>query len=153
MLKRLFCNHRYDKFRNIYGDEINFMNARCEISCSKCGKTVRSNVLNIGEINQQTSDGYHTFEELYEHRMALFSVICNSYKDKSWKSKLHDDGTMYDDYFIVGVTTENGNYTYHYHMDYWDNFEVKELENAPVYDGHSPSDYDRLYSLFKGVKK
>ena len=49
----------------------------------------------------QISDGYHTFDELYYHRMMLFSVICNTYKDKAWKSWLHDDGTMYNDYFYM----------------------------------------------------
>ena len=93
------------------------------------------------------SDGYHTFEELYEHRMILFSVILNSNKDISWKSKLHDDGTMFDNYFIVGITTKEGNYTYHYHVDNWDLFDVKELEYAPKWDGHQPSDITRLFSL------
>lgn len=95
------------------------------------------------------SDGYHTFDELYFHRMMLFSVICNTYKDKAWKSKLHDDGTMYDNYFIVGITTPEGDYTYHYHMQHWDHFKnIKELPNAPKWDGHKPGDVGRLKSLF-----
>lgn len=98
----------------------------------------------------QISDGYHTFDELYYHRMMLFSVICNTYKDKAWKSWKHDDGTMYDDYFIVGIDTEEGQYTYHYHKDNWDMFEVKELEYAPEWDGHKPSDITRLLTLLDG---
>lgn len=98
----------------------------------------------------QISDGYHTFDELYYHRMMLFSVICNTYKDKAWKSWKHDDGTMYDDYFIVGIDTEEGQYTYHYHKDNWDMFEVKELEYAPVWDGHKPKDITRLLTLLDG---
>ena len=97
----------------------------------------------IGEI----SDGYHTFDELYHHRMVLFSIICNTFKEHAWKSKLHHDGTMYDDYFIVGVTTELGDYTYHYNLKDWDRFDVKELSKAPIYDGHKPEDIDRLYAL------
>lgn len=93
------------------------------------------------------SDGYHTFDELYYHRMILFSVICNTYKDKAWKSWKHDDGTMFDDYFIVGIETAHGHYTYHYHKDYWELFDVKELEFAPKWDGHKPEDIDRLFSL------
>jgi len=95
------------------------------------------------------SDGYHTFEELYHHRAILFSVICNTYKEKAWKSWKHADGTMYDDYFIVGVDTPEGSYTYHYHKDYWNIFKVKILENAPEWDGHKPSDITRLFSLLK----
>src|SRR5690606_39523762 len=99
--------------------------------------------------DRNTSDGYHTFNELYHHRMVLLSVICNQNKEKAWKSKLHDDGTMYDNYFIVGITTVEGDYTYHYHMDHWNDFDVKELEYAPKWDGHTPSDITRLVTLTK----
>ena len=98
---------------------------------------------NTGKI----SDGYHTFDELYYHRMVLFSVICNQNKESAWKSLFHADGSMYEDYFIVGITTPNGDYTYHYHKGNWDKFDVKELLNAPVWDGHKPEDVDRLLSL------
>lgn len=99
----------------------------------------------IGEI----SDGYHTFNELYHHRMILFAVICESYKDKAWKSWKHHDNTMYDDYFIVGINTPDGQYTYHYHKSAWDLFDVIELPNAPEYDGHKPEDVIRLLTLLK----
>lgn len=97
----------------------------------------------IGEI----SDGYHTFNELYYHRMMLFSVICNTYSERAWKSWKHHDDTMYDDYFIVGIDTDEGQYTYHYHKDHWDVFKVKELDKAPEYDGHKPEDITRLLTL------
>jgi hypothetical protein len=77
----------------------------------------------------------------------LFAVICNQNKNLAWKSLKHDDGTMYKDYFIVGVETPIGDYTYHYHKDYWFLFEVKEVENAPKWDGHKPENIDRLLSL------
>lgn len=93
------------------------------------------------------SDGYHTFEELYYHRMILFAVICNLHKDRAWKSWKHHDGTMYDDYFIVGITTPKGQYSYHYHKDYWDIFNVIEVDSAPKWDGHKPEDITRLLSL------
>ena len=32
-----------------------------------------------GEEVGKISDGYHTFEELYYHRMILFAVICNTH--------------------------------------------------------------------------
>lgn len=93
------------------------------------------------------SDGSHTFDELYHHRMILFAVICNANKYRAWKSKLHADGTMYNNYFIVGITTVKGDYTYHYHIDNWDYFNVKELEFAPEWDGHTPKDITRLLTL------
>lgn len=86
------------------------------------------------------SDGSHTFEELYDHRAKLFSVICSMNKQISWKSKFHDDGTMYEGYFIVGMNTEEGQVSYHYGLCYWDLFDVVELERAPKYDGHDSKD-------------
>lgn len=92
-------------------------------------------------ITGDTSDGYHTFNELYHHRAILFSVICNERPEVSWKSKRHHDGTMYDGMFIVGIDTPEGQATYHYDIDpYWDMFRVKELELAPEWDGHTPGE-------------
>ena len=101
--------------------------------------------LQIGEV----SDGYHTFNELYDHRAKLFAVICNTNKNIAWKSKLHDTGDMYDGMFIVGVNTPKGQATYHYDIDpYWDLFNVKELDKAPKWDGHTPTQaIDRILSL------
>jgi hypothetical protein len=100
-------------------------------------------------ITGETSDGYHTFNELYHHRMVLFSIVCALFKGAAWKSWLHSDGTMFDDYFIVGVTTPHGDYSYHYHKDHWGRFDVPEMDRAPEWDGHVPSDIDRLLSLLE----
>lgn len=98
--------------------------------------------------NGTLSDGYHTFNELYDHRAILFSIICNQNKAIAWKSKKHNDGTMFDGMFIVGIKTPLGQYTYHYDIKpYWEMFDVKELENAPKWDGHQPKDIDRLFSI------
>lgn len=89
-------------------------------------------------ITGETSDGCHTFNELYHHRAVLFSVICNSNPELAWKSKLHHDGTMYDGMFIVGIETPEGQATYHYDTDpYWEMFSVQELPKAPEWDGHT----------------
>lgn len=101
------------------------------------------NVASKGDI----SDGYHTFNELYYHRMVLFSIICNTNKCSAWKSWKHDDDTMYPDYFIVGIKTPKGDYTYHYHKDYWYMFDVNVIRRAPKWDGHKPEDITRLLSL------
>lgn len=95
------------------------------------------------------SDGYHTFNELYHHRAILFSVICNLFPNKAWKSKLHDTGDMYDGMFVVGIETPKGQATYHYDIDpYWDIFNVKELEKAPKWDGHTPKEaIERITTL------
>ena len=106
-----------------------------------------SDVNETPEEIEKISDGYHTFGELYFHRMKLFSVLCNTHPKVSWKSKLHSDGTMYENHFIVGITTPEEDDSYHYHMDNWEYFKVKELQNAPEWDGHNPEDIGRLDRL------
>lgn len=91
-------------------------------------------------IDGETSDGYHTFNELYHHRAVLFSVIVATFGERAWKSKLHADGTMYDGMFIVGIETPDGQATYHYDIDpYWNLFRCTELGRAPEWDGHTPN--------------
>ena len=95
------------------------------------------------------SDGYHTFNELYHHRAILFSVICNMFPEKAWKSRKHATGDMFDGMFIVGIETPEGQATYHYDIEpYWDMFKVKELEFAPQWDGHSAAETIARISSF-----
>lgn len=90
-------------------------------------------------IDGNTSDGYHTFNELYHHRAVLFSVIVENFAARAWKSKLHADGTMYEGMFIVGIETPDGQATYHYDVEpYWNLFRCKEVDRAPEWDGHTP---------------
>lgn len=92
-------------------------------------------------VTGDTSDGYHTFNELYHHRAVLFSVIVRDHPELAWKSKAHHDGSMYEGMFIVGVETPDGQATYHYDIEpYWEMFDCKELERAPEWDGHTPDD-------------
>lgn len=123
--------------RNAFDSEVSYA---CAIDI--VNKLAEEN--NMGEI----SDGYHTFNELYHHRAVLFSVICNSNKEKAWKSKLHDTGDMYEGMFIVGIETPEGQTTYHYDINpYWDMFKVKELPKAPKWDGHTPNEAIRRIGL------
>ena len=96
------------------------------------------------------SDGYHTFNELYEHRTALFAILCRTYPERAWKSCFHSDGEMFDGMFIAGLETPEGTYTYHCENKYWAMFDgVPELTRSPEWDGHEPKDYGRLFSLLK----
>ena len=91
-------------------------------------------------ITGETSDGYHTFNELYNHRAVLFSVIVKAFPERAWKARQHHDGTMYSGMFIVGIDTPEGQASYHYDIDpYWDMFECRELERAPEWDGYTPA--------------
>jgi len=90
------------------------------------------------------SDEYHSFNELYNQRLYLTALAFNSNADKAWKSKLHDDGSMFSGYFIVGINTDLGPFTYHYKLEAWDLFKVQEVSVAPPWDGHTAADVDRL---------
>lgn len=96
------------------------------------------------------SDGFHTFNDLYHQRAVLFATIVKQNRDKAWKSWLHEDGEpCFDgDWFIVGVDTPQGSYTYHYHEEYWDMFDCLTLERAKHWDGHTDKDVERLLSLY-----
>jgi hypothetical protein len=96
----------------------------------------------------ETSDGHHTFKELYQHRYALFCVVCATYD--GWKSKTHSDGTMFDGHFIAGVETPLGQATYHLPLSWWDCYRVRELEHAPLWDGHTSKQVlERINALLR----
>ena len=93
-----------------------------------------------GKERGEISDGYHSFAELYEHRHALFIVCCRSNPALAWKSWLHDDGSDYPGWFIAGLNLPGGNVTYHLPSRLWDELNVRELERAPEWDGHTSRD-------------
>ena len=97
------------------------------------------------------SDGDHSFNDLYHHRAILTASLFNCNKNICWKSKLHDTGDMFDGMFIVGIDTPNGQATYHYDIEpYWDLFDIKELERAPKWDGHTPTEaISRILTITK----
>lgn len=114
------------------------------------------------KITGDTSDGYHTFNELYEHRIALFITICNlfyllhSYPHTDeedytvpWKSKKHSDGSEIEGWFIAGIGKDAGyQITYHLPLKVWDKLRVVACDQAPEWDGHTPDDViKRLYAL------
>jgi hypothetical protein len=106
--------------------------------------------------NECTCDGYHTFEELYDHRITLFITLCRVYDDThfpgdSWRSKVHRDGSMYQGQFILGLFKEKGRQiTYHVPIERWKEteFVAETLGRTPEWDGHSSADViDRLKQL------
>ena len=100
----------------------------------------------------ELSDGYHTFNDLYCQRMFLFAIIVNQNKELAWKSLKHEDGELCfgGDWFIVGIDTPRGSYTYHYETNYWSLFDCQELEVAKHWDGHTSKDVGRLLSIIGG---
>jgi len=102
-------------------------------------------ISDIGEF----SDGFHTFNTLYHQRAVLFATLVNTYSSHSWKSYRHEDGQICfgGGWFIVGIDTPKGSYTYHYENKYWDMFNCQTYENAKHWDGHTDDDVERLLTL------
>lgn len=101
------------------------------------------------KIDGNTSDGYHTFNELYEFRMIYNAALFNEWAshnkyetNKSWK---HYDGEWCfgnkKEWFIVTAKTPFGVISNHYPASDWDLFKVPETEiSIHEYDGHTAQD-------------
>lgn len=101
----------------------------------------------------KVSDGYHTFDELYSHRIALFIALCKQRVElyaehgseaEVWRSRKHSDGELAfgGSWFVLGIGKEPGKQiTYHLPMTAWEQTEFAEtLEQAPTFDGHTSND-------------
>jgi hypothetical protein len=98
------------------------------------------------EITGKTSDGYHTFDELYEFRMlynaAFFNEIRFNPRYNVHKSRRHNDGEKCfgGGWFIVMATLPSGQISNHYPDKDWKLFKCEERDRADEYDGHTPAD-------------
>lgn len=98
-------------------------------------------------IDGNTSDGHHTFNELYEFRKAYNAALFNEWAagnkysvHKSWR---HHDGDLCfgGGWFIVVAVLPDGQISNHYEAKDWDMFAVPETERALFeYDGHTGTD-------------
>ena len=110
-----------------------------------------------------TCDSFHTFDELYDHRIALFITLTRLLKRQEnaigfipvgesfvWRSELHHDGTNFCGWFIMGIGKEKGKQiSYHLPLSRWKETNFAEtLERAPEWDGHTSDDVlNRLKTL------
>lgn len=105
-----------------------------------------------GDEYMKVSDGYHTMDELYEHRIALYITLCQFAKHKTavWKSKKHSDGSVMEGWFILGINKIAGTQiTYHIPLKYWDECrDIETLEVAPEFDGHTSAEVLRRLFIF-----
>jgi hypothetical protein len=105
-------------------------------------------------------DEHHKIDELYEHRYRLFLALVKIYDNYitpmgcnvlCWKTKKHDDGTMFPDFFLLGMTVtkrsfisgipdETYDISYHLPIRFWNMINVMETPKAPPYDGYTPED-------------
>lgn len=112
------------------------------------------------KITGETSDGFHTFNELYDHRMLLTAALVNHWAvhdphgpdhhdvHKSW---LHHDGTMFGGMFKVVAQLPTGQISYHFDAEHWDLFTIPERERAVEWDGHTAADVaERLRAFLVG---
>lgn len=118
--------------------------------------------------NLEVSDGYHTFDELYDHRMNLYISLCrninyiNAIWEKNgtkmtgeravWRSKNHSDGEIAfgGTWFVLGIGKNKGTQiTYHLPIERWESLDsIETLEKAPEWDGHTSQDVlERLKNL------
>lgn len=94
----------------------------------------------VGETGDAT-DGYHSFNELYAHRVFLFILLAKAHKDLSWKSQKNADSTStYDGWYLAGMHLPTGDISYHLPSETWDRLDVEELETAPEFDGYTSID-------------
>ena len=110
------------------------------------------------KITENTSDGYHTFKELYEIRKAYNVALFNEWGKYEvpyynvHKSRKHHNGEYpfgNDNWFIVCAKLPTGQISNHYTMDNWDLFKIPETEKSLYeFDGHTTHDViDRLLKM------
>jgi hypothetical protein len=127
-------------------------------------ETIQSEKKN-GHDTGQISDGYHTFNELYDHRVELFISVCKVLSSligfgimsskhphdlSVWKSLKHSDGSKLDGWFMMGISKQKGDQiSYHLPISRWTDCSFAEvLDIAPEWDGHTSDDVlKRLKSL------
>lgn len=100
----------------------------------------------VTESMGEVSDGYHTFNELYEYRLlynaSFFNELAKQNLYDVHKSKKHSDGEdcFGGGWFIVMAELPTGQVSNHYEMKDWDLFQVPEKEKANKWDRHTPQD-------------
>lgn len=104
-----------------------------------------------------TSDGYHTFNELYLQRMLYNAALFNAWglegENDVHKSWYHSDGELAfsGGWFVVVAELPTGQITQHYEEQYWSLFEIDERELPNEYDGHTPEEaVSRLGNFVSG---
>lgn len=101
------------------------------------------NKLSIPCETGEVSDGYHTFNELYDHRCTLFLALMASNPALSWVSKKHHDESEWSGWFIAGMDLPTGTVTYHLPDSMWvaaGKTGASILESGKEWDGHTAAD-------------
>lgn len=135
-------------------------NAHEEEKIIRLNEMIKDAVETLGLNHKVITDGYHTFEELYEFRMlynaAYFNMLHKEGEIQVTKSKRHFDGEecFGGGWFIVTAELPSGQISNHYKLEHWDKFLIPALPKAPkVFDGHTPKDVvNRLEQIVTGQR-
>ena len=99
--------------------------------------------MNATPAGPDTSDGYHTFAELYRYRMLYSALLFNEWAHLGvhgvHKARRHADGSQYCGWFIVVAQLPTGQISNHYPDEHWDLFKIPALDRAAIWDGHTPA--------------
>jgi hypothetical protein len=114
-------------------------------SAAEAQAAIEALIADAEKVDGNTSDGYHTFNELYDFRLLYNAAFFNQLMSTDIpvaKSKLHADGTepFGGGWFIVHAHLPTGDITNHYELKDWDLFHITEIDRAPEWDGHTPQD-------------
>jgi hypothetical protein len=104
-------------------------------------KTLIKNLLTLFRGNSgELSDGYHTIDEMYSHKYALFIALTKCAQSlglSTWLACKHYDGTCHQGYFLVCIILESGEQI-SYHLP---DGMLKYCTHLPGYDV-APVDFD-----------
>lgn len=137
--------------------------------------TIKNAKEELGMETDLISDGWHSFGDLYNFRMAYNAIAVNSLYEldviengyvaqrpaaksngyrihKSWKH--HDGEYCFGEekkWFIVAAKLPTGVITNHYKAEYWDLFKIPEVEKSIFpFDGHTAQDaLERIFNFLK----
>lgn len=102
----------------------------------------------------KVSDGYHTFNELYEHRCLLFINLVMANQKHAFKTKRDQNKEKWESWFILGMRTPYGQITYHIPKYYWSLVDVEVIDHNAEYDGHTAADVlTRLIDMARDASK
>lgn len=118
--------------------EKDIVDFNCDISALK------RKGMNIGAI----SDGNYSFDEYKNMISAIFVELCIKHFDHAWKKRTPSEET-----FIAGINTPEGVVTRTVSMEYWNDFDVAELEELPKYDNPTIEEIKTRIKSLRKLKK
>lgn len=99
----------------------------------------------VTNVDENTSDGHHTFKELYEYRRLYNAGLFNEWAARGvydvHKARRHSDGEpcFGGGWFIVVAQLPTGQISNHYPDEAWPLFRIPEWKRGAVWDGHTPA--------------